>query len=132
MGTFARAGAPTEPGVHSTNFSPISDCGRIVQLASEWNGEKPGLVTSSTTTALFAGVTSSDLTCPTFAPAIFTSSPVTTLAASSKTARTVYDVPPVGAPAPRPTASSTGTPTARTSISAILLTGRAGLSRDRS
>ncbi len=31
-------------GAHSTNFSPISDCGRIVQVASERKSWKPGSV----------------------------------------------------------------------------------------
>ena len=31
------------PGLHSTYFSPISDCGRIVQCASLWNGLKPAV-----------------------------------------------------------------------------------------
>src|SRR5947208_1862782 len=40
-GIFRSAGDREEPTVHSTNFSPISDCGRIVQCASPWNGENP-------------------------------------------------------------------------------------------
>ena len=76
------------PGSHSTYFSPISDCGRIVQWAFEWNGVKPASLICSTTAALLLGVTSIASILPTFAPAIFTSSPGTALATSSKIART--------------------------------------------
>ena len=62
-------------GVHSTNFSPISDCGRIVQLASLRKSWKPGSVMFRTTAALWSGVTSSDSIVPTLTPAILTSSP---------------------------------------------------------
>jgi hypothetical protein len=89
FGISASAGRLEEPGVHSTNFSPISDAGRIVQCASEWNGPKPDFWSSNTTAALFCGVTSSESTLPTLAPAIRTSSPETTLAAVSKIARTL-------------------------------------------
>ena len=75
--------------MHSTNFSPMSDCGRIVQPASRWNGVKPALSIWNVTAALFCGVTSSAVTLPTLAPATFTSSPVTMLAALSKIARTL-------------------------------------------
>ena len=65
------------PGLQSTNFSPISDCGRISQEAPSWNGVKPGLSIFSVSAARLSGVTSRLLTSPTTAPAIFTSSPLT-------------------------------------------------------
>ena len=76
------------PGSHSTNFSPISDCGRIVHFAFSRNGAKPGSSISSTTTAFLSAVTSSDLIAPTFAPATLTSSPSTAPETLSKMART--------------------------------------------
>ena len=80
-------GVLTVPGVQSANVSPISDCGRIVQCASAWKGEKPSFWMFSTTAALLSGVRSSDWILPTFAPAIFTSSPGTART-KSKIART--------------------------------------------
>ena len=40
-GTAAPRARPLASGVHSTNFSPISDCGRIVQLASSRKARSP-------------------------------------------------------------------------------------------
>ena len=77
------------PCVHSTNFSPISDWGRIVQLALAWNGENPVLSIRSTIAAFLSLVTSSDSTAPILAPAVLTSSPFTTFEALSKIARTL-------------------------------------------
>jgi hypothetical protein len=37
---FGRAAALAVPGVQSTYSSPMSDCGRIVQVASSWKGAK--------------------------------------------------------------------------------------------
>ena len=76
-------------GVHSTNFSPISDCGRIVQLASCGSRSKPGWSMRRTTAAFWSGVTSSDSILPTLTPAILTSSPGITENALSKIARTL-------------------------------------------
>ena len=76
------------PGSHSTNFSPISDCGRIVQPASLLQGVKSSLSMRSVTAAFSSSVTSSESTAPTTAPAIFTSSPGTSDDALSKIART--------------------------------------------
>ena len=58
-----RRAAPTGcgwVGVHSTNFSPISDCGRIVHVASWRKSWNPGSVMSSVIAAFLSGVTSSD------------------------------------------------------------------------
>ena len=55
-------------GVHSTNFSPMSDCGRIVHSASRRKSSKPGRSMRSTTAALWSGVTSSDSILPTLTP----------------------------------------------------------------
>ena len=77
------------PWLHSTNFSPISDCGRTVHSASWWNGVKRESSMLSTTSALLSSVTSSDSIAPTLAPAIFTSSPGTAAATLSKIARTL-------------------------------------------
>ena len=85
-------------GWQSMYFSPISDCGRIVQLASVRKGVKPWLSIFMTTTALpgtacgpFSRLavsvsleTSTDWTVPTVAPAIRTSSPETTKEPFSK------------------------------------------------
>ncbi len=76
-------------GVHSTNCSPISDCGRMMQVASERQSSKPGLVMSSTTAAFLSGVTLSDSILPTSTPATLTSSPGITAKALSKIARTL-------------------------------------------
>ena len=79
-------------GVQSMYFSPISDCGRIRQLASWRKSLKPESSISMTTTALpgtacgpFSRLaisssfeTSTDLTVPTVAPATRTCSPDTT------------------------------------------------------
>ena len=82
------AWAEVDPGSHSTNFSPISDCGRIVQPASLLQGVKSSLSMRSVTAAFSSSVTSSVSTAPTTAPAIFTSSPGTSDDALSKIART--------------------------------------------
>ena len=76
------------PGLHSTNFSPISDCGRTVQLASLRNGANRMSSIFRTTAALLSGVTSIESISPTRAPATFTSSPGTAAATLSKIART--------------------------------------------
>ena len=75
--------------MHSTNFSPISDCGRIVHVASLRKSWKPGSVMSSVIAAFLSGVTSSAPILPTLTPAIFTSSPGMTDTALSKIARTL-------------------------------------------
>src|SRR5437763_10635516 len=90
------------PGLQSTYFSPISDCGRMAQKALAWNGVNPGLLTVKFTAALhplpgveheleapspLRSVTSVVAIVPTVAPAIRTSSPVTANVASSKIAR---------------------------------------------
>jgi hypothetical protein len=77
------------PGSHSTNFSPISDWGRIVQRASARNGVKRSSSMRRTTAALFSSVTSIESITPTLAPATFTSSPSTAAATLSKIARTL-------------------------------------------
>jgi hypothetical protein len=74
--------------VHSTNFSPMSDCGRIVHSASRRKSWKPGSVISSTTAAVWRSVTSSAAIRPTVTPAIFTSSPSDTVNALRNSART--------------------------------------------
>jgi hypothetical protein len=94
FGTVRRGGGAGVPaargwvGVHSTNFSPISDCGRMRQLASRRKSAKPGLSMIITTAALLSGVTSSFSIWPTLTPATLTSSPLMTEKAVSKTART--------------------------------------------
>ena len=40
------------PGVQSTYFSPISDCGRMAQNALAWNGVNPALLIVNVTAAL--------------------------------------------------------------------------------
>ena len=93
-GIFSSAGGSGVPatrgcvGRQSTNFSPISACGLIVQLASERKSLKPALVMFRTTAALACGVGVTEPTVPTFTPSIFTFSPGMMLAASSKIART--------------------------------------------
>jgi hypothetical protein len=89
--SFGGACAPSGRGwvgVHSTNFSPISDCGRIEHSASRRKSSKPGRSMRSTTAALWSGVRSSDSTLPTLTPAILTSSPGITENAFMKIART--------------------------------------------
>src|SRR3954453_9290936 len=88
LAILGSSGALNDPGVQSAKVSPISDCGRIVQWASLWKGEKPDLLMLRTTAAFLSGVTSSDSILPTFAPAIFTSSPGTART-KSKIARTL-------------------------------------------
>ena len=87
-GTSSSSGESERPGSHSTNFSPISDCGLIVQRASARKGAKPGSSIWRTTIAFLSSVTSSSLIAPTRAPAIFTSSPSTAPETLSKIART--------------------------------------------
>ncbi len=69
------------------NFSPISDCGRIVHSASARNGANPSS-TSISTRALRSSVSWMSLTLPTRAPAIFTSWPGIRFAVESNTAST--------------------------------------------
>ena len=76
-------------GVHSTNFSPISDCGRTWQRASVRKSWYAGSWMSSTTAALKSRVTSIESILPTLTPATFTSSPGITKPALSKIARTL-------------------------------------------
>ncbi len=76
------------PGLHSTNFSPISDCGLTAHLASARNGVNRASSIRSTTAAFLALVTSIDSMTPILAPATFTSSPGTADATLSKIART--------------------------------------------
>src|SRR5438270_5461626 len=42
---------PCEPGSQSTKYSPISDCGRDWQNASEWNCPKPFWLACTVTSA---------------------------------------------------------------------------------
>ena len=84
----ASAGLAAVPGLHSTNFSPISDCGRMVHFASAWNGVKRASSICRTTAAFLSLVTSIDLITPILAPATLTSSPGTAEATLSKIART--------------------------------------------
>ena len=91
-------GAAAVPGLQSTYISPISDCGRIAQVALAWKGVNRPSSISSVTAALLsvpgrhgavcATHTSSDAIDPTGAPAIRTCSPFTANEASSKIART--------------------------------------------
>jgi hypothetical protein len=76
-------------GRQSTNFSPISACGRIVQLASARKSLKPELVMCRTTAAFACGVGVTEPTVPTFTPPTLRFSPGMMLPASSKIARTV-------------------------------------------
>ena len=76
-------------GVHSTNFSPISDCGRTWQRASVRKSWYAGSWMSSTTTALKSRVMSIESILPTLTPATLTSSPGITKPALSKIARTL-------------------------------------------
>ena len=90
-------------GVQSTSFSPISDCGRMMQEASSRKSLKPSSVMFMTTTALpgtgcappsrlaisSGPVTSTDSTVPTVAPAMRTSSPLTMKPPLSKMPRTL-------------------------------------------
>ena len=46
------------PGLHSTNFSPISDCGRMAQEASAFQGVKSSSSIRSVTAAFLSSVTS--------------------------------------------------------------------------
>ena len=93
-------GARGSVGVHSTNFSPISDCGRIRHEASarkSWNAGSsmrmmtmalPGAGLPSSRAASSASAMSTESTEPILAPATRTSSPSTRKAALSNTART--------------------------------------------
>ena len=57
------------PGSHSTNFSPISDCGRIVQRGVlRGRARSPSSSIRRTTTAFLSSVTSSDSIAPTLRP----------------------------------------------------------------
>ena len=90
-------------GVQSTSFSPISDCGRMMQEASSRKSLKPSSVMFMTTTALpgtgcgppsrlttsSGPVTSTDSTVPTVAPAMRTSSSLTMKPPLSKMPRTL-------------------------------------------
>ena len=76
-------------GRQSTYFSPISACGRTVQLASLRKSLKPAFSMLRTTAALACGVGVTEPTEPTLTPSILTSSPGMMLPASSKIARTV-------------------------------------------
>ena len=69
------------------NFSPISDCGWIVQSASLRNGAN-SLPTCIWMRALWSGVSLTSTTLPAFAPAIFTSWPGIRNDALSKIAST--------------------------------------------
>jgi hypothetical protein len=95
LGITCRAGGSGVPstrgcvGMQSTNFSPISACGRIVQLASARKSLKPGLSMLRMTAAFACGVGVTEPTVPTFTPSIFTFSPEMMFAASSKIARIV-------------------------------------------
>ncbi len=90
--SFGACGSPSAlgcVGVHSTKRSPISDCGRIVQVASLRKSLKPGSVMSRTTAALLSLVTSRSEIRPTLTPEILTSSPAITVKALEKIARTL-------------------------------------------
>ena len=86
--SFASSGESAVPGSHSTNFSPISDCGRTVHLALVRKGTKRGSSMRRVTAAFLSAVTSIFSITPTLAPATFTSSPSTAAATLSKIART--------------------------------------------
>ena len=77
------------PGLQSTYSSPISDCGRIAQVASAWKGVKRASLIEIVTAAL-STVTPSPVMLPTLAPAMRTSSPCAANEASSKIGRTTY------------------------------------------
>ncbi len=47
----ARSTLPLVPGSHSTKYSPISDCGRDWQNASERKDPRPGWLTCTVTSA---------------------------------------------------------------------------------
>ena len=96
-------GARGTVGVQLTYFSPISDCGRISQLASSRKSWKPASAISSSMIALPGTLlnlpssiavgspgseTLTDLICPTLAPATRTCSPLTMNEPWSKIART--------------------------------------------
>ena len=101
-GGSGASGARGRVGLQATKRSPISDCGRRMQLASARKSWKAGSVMSSTTIALPScasspdsrlttspgSETSTDWTVPAFAPAIRTSSPGTMNEPLSNTART--------------------------------------------
>ena len=59
-------------GRQSTNFSPISACGRIVQLVSSRKSLKPLLEMLRTTAAFACGVAVTEPTVPTLTPPILT------------------------------------------------------------
>ncbi len=82
-------GAPAVPGSHSTNFSPISPCEPIVQLASSFHGVKSVSSMRSVTAAFLSSrhVQVARSRRPA-TPATFTSSPATSVDALSKIART--------------------------------------------
>ena len=82
------AGAAVVPGSQSTYISPISDWGRIAQVALAWNGANRASSIWSVTAAWLCLVTSSEAIEPTGAPATRTCSPATANEASSKIART--------------------------------------------
>ena len=71
-----RASGPLDgsPGSHSTNFSPMRLCGLMLHSALARNGANPGSISISTR-ALRSRVSFTAATCPTRAPAIFTSWP---------------------------------------------------------
>ena len=76
------------PGLHWTYFSPMNRLsGAITQRASERKGAKPSSISISTR-ARRSRVRRMSVTCPTGAPAIFTTLPGTSEAALSKIAST--------------------------------------------
>ena len=85
---WASAGAAVVPGSQSTYISPISDWGRIAQVALVWNGVKRVSLIRSVTAARLFLVTSSEAIEPTGAPATRTCSPATANDASSNMALT--------------------------------------------
>src|SRR5438105_6939777 len=76
---------PERPGSQSRKYSPISDCGRDRQNASEWNWPKPFLLTCTVTWAwhapelplMHADGRSIDLIVPAITPATLKSDPLT-------------------------------------------------------
>lgn len=99
-----------------------------MQEALAWNGTKALLSISSVIAACLLEVTFSDVTVPTGAPAMRTSSPVTIAEALSKIARTSYGSPPLlqGATTTTTTAATTSTSTVAVASLLMVRAGRRG------
>src|SRR5258708_10743397 len=115
---------PSVPGWQSMKYSPISDCGRDWQNASEWNWPKPLALAWTVTTACSVFWSRSiDLIEPAITPATLKSAPfVSPNALSSWILYVGLLLPPPDAPSVNtrnaPTASSTA------AVTRILLMGR--------